>query len=59
MNGKDGQFDAASRQGNHALIESASGGQLWEDWRLQIERRLNQVNNLNEDRALLERALRE
>jgi len=58
MSGQSSQFDINSRRGSEALIASASGGHLWENWRLKMEEQLHQVNNTNEDRALLEQALR-
>jgi len=58
-NDSSSEFDIDARRGSEALIASASGGRLWETWRLKMEKELHQVNNTNEDRALLEQALRE
>lgn len=59
MTSQDNGFDREARQGDPLLVTEVPGGQLWENWRLEMEQKLHQVNNLNEDRALLEQALRE
>lgn len=54
----ESRFPIDDRRGSAALIEQASGGHLWEAWRLAMEEKLHNINQNNEDRALLERALR-
>jgi hypothetical protein len=52
-------FDINQRRGDPREVERTPGGQLWETWRLNTEQKLCRVNSANEDRALLEQAMRE